>query len=169
MAGRISARALDTAVVGTAVLAALTLLAAAWLAVPALPPLPLGVAVLGAFAAGAAAIANGRVARRLAKHGFAGRPFVAGHWRLFRIITAALFVAVLAVVVTTIVTQPDPWPAGQPGIVDGHFYLNNHGALAPITESEYRQALKSNGLLFLCFALLFDCVALLTLVWNGRK
>ncbi|GAA2885659.1 hypothetical protein Acy02nite_80170 [Actinoplanes cyaneus] len=169
MAGRAPARVLDTVVVIAAAVPALTLLAVIWLAVPALPPLPLGVVVLGALPGIALLITSDRLAKGLSKRGIDGRPLVAEHWRAV-LTAAAAMLAVLAIVVITVkATGTVNWPAGQPTETGGRYYLNVHGGLLPVTEPEYRQALKSSVLIFLSGGLVLELAALARLGLMGKK
>ncbi|XVV15673.1 hypothetical protein ACQP2X_15415 [Actinoplanes sp. CA-131856] len=136
----------------------LSLLAVTWLAVPALPPLPIGVALTGGFAGIVLLIASGLTRRRRPRAGRRRLLTVAGG-------LAAVLVA-LAIIVT--VTGPHPWPAGQPAIVDGGYFLNVHGGLVPITEAEYRADLKAEVAAFLCFGTLLSLAALANLGLAGE-
>ncbi|MEV4347161.1 hypothetical protein AB0J83_22110 [Actinoplanes sp. NPDC049596] len=135
--------------------AGLTLLAVGWLAIPALPPLPVGVAFVAVFAALALLIASQVTSRKTT--GPSTR-------RRSALISAGVMGGVLvALAITVSVTGPHPWPAGQPTIVDGSYFLNSHGTLIPITGAEYRKDLKAVIAAFLCFSALLDLAALATL------
>ncbi|SNY46842.1 hypothetical protein [Paractinoplanes atraurantiacus] len=139
--------------VTAAVVPCLSLLAVTWLAIPGLPPLPVGVAFAGGFAGIVLLIASGLTRRR---RGSAGR-------RSLLVVAGVLAVALVALVIIVSATGPHPWPAGQPTIVDGGFFLDVHGSLAPITEAEYRADLKAEVAAFLCFAALLGIAALANL------
>ncbi|WP_436531502.1 hypothetical protein [Actinoplanes sp. HUAS TT8] len=163
------ARLLDTLVVIAAVVPALTLLAVIWAAIPALPPLPLGVVVLGVLPAIALLIASDRTRKTLNKRGIAERPLTADRWRQVLTAAAAMFAVLAVTVIAVKIAGTGGWPAGQPTISGGHYYLNVHGGLLPVTESEYRQALKSLVLLFMSGSVVLELAALTTLGLAGKR
>ncbi|MFG1994551.1 hypothetical protein ACGFJ7_31725 [Actinoplanes sp. NPDC048988] len=135
--------------VAATVIPCLSLLAVGWLAVPGLPPLPAGVAFLGVFAGIGLLIASDLTRRRKA-----------GGRRPLLVVAGVLAVALIALAIVVTATGPHPWPAGQPTVVDGGYFLNVHGALVPISESEYRADLKAEVAAFLCFGTLLGVAAL---------
>ncbi|MFF5076176.1 hypothetical protein ACFY36_03935 [Actinoplanes sp. NPDC000266] len=76
------------------------------------------------------------------------------------VVAGALAVVLVVLVAVVSVTGPGPWPAGQPAIVDGGFFLNAQGALTPISAAEYRADLKAEVAAFLCFGSLLGVAAL---------
>jgi hypothetical protein len=96
-------------------------------------------------------------------------PFAVEHRRLILGGVAAAGVVLGILAITVSATGQHPWPIGQPETQSGHYYLDVHGALTEITESEYRRDWKAAVQPFLWIPAVFDLVALASLVSIGRR
>ena len=141
------------------------LVAAFWLLVPALPPFSIDLGLFAAFSAGAVLT----IAAYLSRWSTATGAAVARHRRLVLRVTAALVVVLVALAITYSVTGPDPWPAGQPTMINGHYFLDVHGSLKPITAAEYRVDLRASVQSLIIAAAALDVAALAALTRTGRR
>ena len=167
MANRNAGRALDVVAVAVILKIAVTLLASVWLAIPALPLLPAGLPFLSGFGTLALVFTTAWM-RRSTGQAVTRRPFTAEYRRLILGGAAAAGAVIVILAITVAVTGPHPWPVGQPEMTGGHYYLDVHGALTELTESEYRRDFKAAVQPFLLIPAGFDLLTLANLVSSAR-
>jgi hypothetical protein len=164
------ARTFDAVAVALMVMLGATYLALVWLVLPVLPPLPSAVVPLTLAPAIGLGFVCWAVSRRFEKHGDAELSALARRSRLLYRIVAATFAAYVILAVIAAVLQPDQdWAAGQPEIIGGHYYLNVHGGLVPITKAEYQHDLRIGEMAFLSVAMLLNLANLFNLAGTGRN
>lgn len=168
MARRNAGRMLDVVALAVILKIAATLLASIWLAVPALPLLPAGLPLLSIF--GTLALGSTTVwMQRSARQAVTRPPVIAEHRRPLLGGVAAAGVVLVVLAIAASVSGPHPWPNGQPVMEGGRYYLNLHGTLTEIAESEYRRDWKAAAQPFLLIPAIFDLMALASLVSIGRR
>lgn len=171
MVARFTGRVLDA--VGGAVIAVLisSFITISWLAIPVLALPPSAIMPVCVIAAISATVVCSTVTRRFWTRGtFDPLPFIARRWRALVVLAGCLLGAfiVLAVVYGIFGPSQDV-PPGQPQIIHGNYYANNHGVLAPLSQSEYRNAVRTGSMEFLSISILLGVAALWSMGWLGKR
>jgi hypothetical protein len=149
----------DVVSIGAASAAVVFVLLDLWLTMSFLPLLPEGLIVPAYGITFAVMIAYKLVEKRWDDTEVLPTSVMVVRWRWLRAVTIVVFAAfVVAAVVYGVFGPSQEVPPGQPEMVGGAYYANNHGSLTPLTKAEYEHASRVGLMGFLTVAVLFNLV-----------
>ena len=160
----------DTVTVAVMVLLAVAYAALIWLTLPALAPLPDAAIPLAVVPTLVLWFVGRPVSKRVSRQDDPGPSVFARRPRLIYWIVAATFAAFVILAVIAAVLQPDQdIPAGQPEVIGGHYFLNDHGELLPVTKLAYEHGRRITGMSFVAVSMLFNLANLFNLAGTAKS
>jgi hypothetical protein len=164
------ARFFDTVTVAVMVLLAVAYAALIWLTVPALAPLPDVVIPLTCVPTLILRFVGRRVSKGFSRHDDPGPSVLARRPRILYWIVAATLAAFVILALIAAILQPDQdTPAGQPEVIGGHYFLEVHGDLLPVTKLAYEHGLRITDMSFIAVSMLFNLANLFNLAGTAKS